>query len=369
MKIKTITCHNVYNYGASLQAYALQEYLLSLGHDVEIIDYRPDYMRVHYDFWYVPKSSHYYNRAMKSKFFRFLLCCYFARKRYATYGRKLKFDIFTRKYLHLTKRYLSYQDLIVSPPDADIYIAGSDQIWNCALPNGRDAAYFLQFGIGKIKRISYAASFAIPEIPETYKETVKEWLRSFDAISVRERTGLKILESICKKGVEVLDPVFLLEKSDWVKFSNEGKVRIKNKYILVYDLYVNDGRLEQEAKRLSSKYNLEIVAVDALIKCQYAKKNISNAGPQEFVRLVAGAEYVVTNSFHATAFSIIFNRPFAVYYNYSNISRISDILSILGLNNRLNSDLPDYDVNWQDVNILLEHTREKSIHFIASNLD
>ena len=368
MKIKTITCHDVYNYGASLQAYALQQYLSSVGHDVEIIDYKPDYMRVHYNFWYVPDNSRYYRKAMKSGLFRFLLCCYFAPARFATYGRKLKFDAFTRKHLHLTKTYFSYQDLVDCPPEADVYIAGSDQIWNCKLPNGKDPAYFLQFGDKGIKRISYAASFAIPEIPDEDKLQMHDWLKLFDAISVREKTGVKILDSLSVKGIEVLDPVFLLTREDWATFCNSRIGVEKKRYLLVYDLFLNDTRLEKEARRLSAEYNLRIISVDASRKCPFADKNISDAGPAEFVKLIANAEYVVTNSFHATAFSIIFNRRFTVYYTYSNISRISDILSTLGIEKQLNPDVPGYDFDWDKINRVLNGIRENSYNFILSNI-
>ena len=368
MKIKTITCHDVYNYGASLQAYALQQYLISLGQDVEIIDYKPDYMRVHYNFWYVPSNSHYYQKAMASRVFRFILCCYFAPARYATYGRKLKFDKFTKKWLHLTRRYNSYEELVKYPPEADLYIAGSDQIWNCNLQNGKDPSYFLQFGDRNVKRISYAASFAIPEIPDKYKQQISMWLRTFESISVRERTGVKILESLNAKGTVVIDPVFLLEKSDWDRFCNKEKTHFRNKYILVYDLYLDDQRLQKEAKRLAMRDRLKIVAVDALSRCTYADYNVSNAGPEEFVRLIANSEYVVTNSFHATAFSIIFNKKFSVYYKYSNISRIYDILSAVGLEGQLNAISPNYDFDWDKVMDKMNIMKEQSYKFIISKL-
>ena len=367
MKIKTITCHDVYNYGASLQAYALQQFLLSLGHDVEIIDYKPDYMRIHYKFWYVPKSSHYYAKSEKSVIFKFMLCCYFAPKRFATYGRKVEFDRFRNKYLKLTKRYNSYSELAQDAPEANVYIAGSDQIWNCSLPNGKDPAYFLQFGDGKIKRISYAASFAIPEIPKEYKSCIKQWLSVFNAISVREHTGLSILKSLdIENGVEVMDPVFLLSKEKWMNFI--GERYIKKKYILVYDLYLNDNRLEREAKRLSEQNDLEIIAIDGNVKCKYAHKNISNAGPNHFVNLIENAEYVITNSFHATAFSLIFNKPFRVYYKFGNVSRISDILCHLGLSDCLNCETHDYEFEWDTVNKKLFCLIESSFEFLEEHL-
>ena len=368
MKIKTITCHDVYNYGASLQAFALQNYLEKQGHDVQIIDYKPDYMRNHYKFWYVPSSSRYYARAMKNPVIRFMLCCYFAPNRFSTYGRKLKFDAFNKEYLHLTRRYLSYTELKECPPDADIYIAGSDQIWNSILPNGRDAAYFLQFGSEKTKRISYAASFAIPEIPEQMKSLNRAWLRKFDAISVREHTGLKILESlgICT-GFEVLDPVYLLSAKDWIKVAGEKPI-IQKPYILVYDLCLNDERLRTESEKLSKKMGLQIVSVDAHVKCPYADKNISNAGPQEFVNMITYASYVITNSFHATSFSIILNRPFAVFYKYKNISRMADVLSHLNLSHCLNANHPNYQFNWDVINNLLDVMTKNSIYYLSENL-
>ena len=303
MKIRNITCHDVYNYGASLQCYALQQFLQNQGHDVKIIDYKPDYMRTHYKFWHVPSNSRYYERAMKNPILHFMLCCYFAPNRYSTYGRKLKFDKFTKNYLNLTKRYLSYNDLVDCPPEADVYIAGSDQIWNSNLPNGKDAAYFLQFGKDNVKRISYAASFAISELSEPYKSLNSKWLKRFDAISVREQSGLSILKSLdIKDGIEVLDPVYLLTASEWSEFAGK-KPLVKDQYILVYDLYLNDDRLRMEAKRLSKEHRLKIVSVDGLLKCHYADKNISNAGPNEFINLIKNASYIVTNSFHATSFS------------------------------------------------------------------
>lgn len=367
MRIKTITCHDVYNYGAALQAYALQQYLISQGHDVEIIDYKPDYMRVHYKFWHVPQNSHYYNRAMKSNILRFMLCCYFAPKRFSTYGRKLKFDAFKKKCLRCTACYGSHRQLVVEPPVADAYVAGSDQIWNCALPNGKDASYFLQFGDDRTKRISYAASFAISHIPDEFKPQMSKWLSRFDAISVREHTGLSVLESLGTSGTEVVDPVFLLSCEQWIEFAGRERL-IKNNYLLVYDLYMNDERLHLEAERLSMQFQLKIVSVDGNLKCTYAQKNISNAGPQEFVNLIANAEYVITNSFHAISFSVIFNRPFAVFYKYTNISRIADVLNHVNLIHFLNVDTPCYEYNWDEVNDRLLQMRIHSCQFLSSNL-
>ncbi len=267
----------------------------------------------------------------------------------------------------MTRRYNCYQELKDNPPVADIYIAGSDQIWNSVLPNGKDPAYFLQFGDENVKRISYAASFAISQIACDIKPLNSKWLKKLDAISVREHTGLSVLQSLKVKGVEVVDPVYLLNRMQWLNFAGKDRL-IKQKYVLVYDLYMNDERLCIEAKRLSKLYHLTIVSVDGNIKCPYAQKNISNAGPQEFVNLIFHAEYVITNSFHATSFSLILNRPFAVFYNYDNISRISDILNHVGLSHCLNADNPIYNYNWMNINQYLAEMCKKSYQFLVSNL-
>ena len=158
MKIATITCHNVYNYGASLQAYALQRYLSQEGHDVEIIDYKPYYLNSRYNWRHIPAES----RLYPYKDYVGTQCIYFLlknRKIYKTIGRKRKFDDFRQKFLTLTDNtYTSAEELRATPPQADLYIAGSDQIWNTACENGirRYAAYLLcsQFcSIGDRSRI------------------------------------------------------------------------------------------------------------------------------------------------------------------------------------------------------------------------
>lgn len=366
MNIKTITCHDVYNYGASLQAYALQEYLISQGHNVEIIDYKPDYMRVHYNFWYVPKNSHYYQKAMNSKLIHFMLCCYFAPERFATYGRKKSFDRFNKKFLRFTRRYNSYEELVADAPVADAYFAGSDQIWNSNLPNGKDPGYFLQFGEDSTKRIAYAASFGIPEIQQEHRPVMSKWLEKFDSISVREKSALNILDTLNAKGINVVDPVFLLTKEQWSKFAGESRV-IKEKYILVYDLDLCDDELRIEANRLKMLYNYKIVAVNGLVKCPYAQKNIKNAGPQEFINLIKNAEFVISNSFHATSFCVIFNKPFATFYKHKNISRMADLLECVGLQASLNAQTPKYEYNWGEVNKKLIEMCALSYDYIKKN--
>ena len=178
MKIKTITCHDVYNVGASLQAYALVEYLRNLGHQAEIIDYKPPYLQ-HYQLTGVANPR--YDKPVLREIYQLLKLPgrIAARKS----RRKKNFDIFTEKYLPRTsKTYSSIEELKADTPEADIYIAGSDQIWNPLFQNGKDPSFFLQFAPNSSKRISYAASFAVDALAAEDSGRLKEWLKNLDAI-------------------------------------------------------------------------------------------------------------------------------------------------------------------------------------------
>ena len=180
MKISIITCQNAVNHGARLQCYALSHWLQNQGHEVDVIDYRPSYS-LDAKLWYWPGLS--FKRWIK------LFYHYPSRKR--NIERRKSFDAFSQKYIPLTKQtYYSIDDLRKNPPLADIYIAGSDQIWNTTLPNGADSAYYLDFGPSVIRRESFAASFATETLKPGTEAFVKENLKRFDKITVREQSAL-----------------------------------------------------------------------------------------------------------------------------------------------------------------------------------
>ena len=230
MKIATITCHNVYNVGASLQAYALVRYLQDLGHDVQIIDYEPSYLR-HYKLWGVDNPA--YDRPVLREIYGALKLPRRIRARHSL--KKRQFDAFTRKYLPLTKKmYASNEELRCDPPQAELYIAGSDQIWNPYFKNGLDPAFYLEFAPKGAVRASYAASFAVERVKAEEKEKIIPMLNQFDFISVRESTGLDILQSMgMEHAWQVLDPVFLPDPSIWQKLSE--KRLVSEPYVLIYD--------------------------------------------------------------------------------------------------------------------------------------
>lgn len=337
MKIKTITCHDVYNYGASLQAFSLQYFLEKNGHDVEIIDYKPSYLDFPYKIsLFVHPDSPVRKYTDKNIILRFL----YALKRFIWYvpslDRKKAFDKFTLHYLKRTKKYKSNADLLSNVPEADTYIVGSDQVWNSiTMLNGLDPAFYLQFAPKAKKKIAYAASFGSTSISSKYKKEITKWLTYFDAISVRETSGIDILDELGIKGTHVCDPVFLLSEEEWKK--QFGIVTTNEKYVLIYNLTTINEKLIKDAKKTADYLGIKLYSVSPM-KISLADKNYTKVGPSTFVSLIFNASYVFTNSFHATAFSIISQRQFCTYnyHSKSNSSRMYSILKELDMLDRLN---------------------------------
>ena len=349
MKIKTITCHHVYNYGASLQAYALQHYLESLGHEVEIIDFNPWFHCDRYNPFWVPKNV--IGRAAsiikKFPFLRYLWCPYKAYRggMFNTWGRKAAFDAFEKDYYHLTPiKYFSSEELRQNPPMADAYIAGSDQIWNTFSNNGKEPGYYLDFGNAQTKRFSYAASLATNSIKDECKDFIKEKLAKFSSISVREKTGASLLADLGISNV-----------------SHES-------YILIYDFLGNDENMISFVKAYAKEKSLKIVSINDFSERGYADININNAGPLEFLGLINNAACVIASSFHATAFSVIFQKEFYTFSlkGHHNSSRMLDFLSSLGLQDRMNPTLMQAStINWVKISFALDKKKNESYAFLS----
>ena len=316
MKICTTTCQNAYNYGARLQTYALARYLQQQGHEVEVIDYRPEYMRGEVKVLFWPGLS-------IKQWGKLILQL---PDRLRAKRRQPYFDNFSKEYIPLTKRiYWSIDELRADAPKADLYIAGSDQIWNTEFRNGTDPGYYLDFGDQSVRRISYAASFATESIQPSAHEFVQSNLARFDAISVREHSAIALLESLGYKGTEVLDPVFLLPKEEWEQMADDtGK---GEKYLLVYD-FMNSPIIRKEAERIAAAQNLKIYTIGDK-RLRYADKNFVYATPQTFLALIRNASHIVSNSFHGTAFAMIFGIPYSVINREDGLNiRMQDLVRL-----------------------------------------
>ncbi|MBP5458196.1 MAG: polysaccharide pyruvyl transferase family protein [Paludibacteraceae bacterium] len=373
MKIKTITCHDVYNYGASLQAFALMSFLRSMGHEVEIIDYLPRNKRRRYEYFRLAPTGIFRKIATFLPFLEPLLALWQNRYELLSRNRKYNFDLFKKEALACTSRkYESFEDLNTYKPEADIFVAGSDQIWNVYYDNGRDPSFYCAFEPDTQKRMSYAASFGANTIPEDSETFVKEMLSRMKAISVREYSGVKIVEQLGLKAQHVLDPVFLLETEEWRSMCR--KDRGEEGYVLVYDFLHNDPNVETLSKFLAKKYNKKIVSINDFRPLGYADVNVNDAGPIEFLEYIKDADFVVSTSFHATAFSVIFSRPFYTLplVGHGNSSRMVDFLNMLDLEDRFVTRMEQFreakDIDYEAVHKSIGQKRLSSISWLLSQL-
>lgn len=362
MDIKTLTTYDVYNYGASLQAYALQKYLIDKKHDVEIINYQPDYLTRKYDYKWVNPESKFSRWKLTRVTYRILKFC----QRITTLGRKRKFDEFNHNILRETsKRYTTYKELCENPPIADLYIVGSDQIWNVFYEAGRDPAFYLEF-VNSAHKASYAASFSYLDIDNENLKRISKSLSTFCAVSVRERHGLDILRKMGIDGQWVLDPVFLLPIEQWKTLM--VRLNLSFRYILVYDFEGNN-ELKKFVQDYAKKHNLKIICIVDTYPYSYADKNYNSAGPKEFLTLLYNCDAFVSNSFHGTAFSIIFNKPVYVFSRkrHKVNSRMESLLQLFEISKCLDP-VSEIEFNWPRINAIKNIEIQKSKRFIDSIL-
>lgn len=365
MKIKTITCHDVYNSGASLQTYALMKFLQSLNHDVEIIDYKPDYLSNHYKLFTISNPKYEKNIGLK-----FLYLTLKLPERILALKNKKPYDKFKKDYLNITQvRYESNEELKNNLPEAEIYIAGSDQIWNPTFKNGKDPAFYMDFVPDNKIKVSYAASFAVEEFPIELREKTSEMIKRINNISVREKSGLGILESMgIKEAVQVLDPVFLLDKNHWEQLCNN--MELKEKYLFVYD-FENNQLIKEIALKVAKENNLKIYTV---FKSDYSDRCIKYIGPLDFISYIRNAEFIISNSFHGTAYSLIFEKNFCVINRSEKINtRMRDLLEDINLSERLVDESYDIEelvknIPYDKVNIILKKKIEYSKSFLTNAL-
>ncbi len=334
MKIRTITCHEVYNYGASLQEYALLAYLESIGHNASAIHYKPNYLSQHFSFWSVSNPKWESNIFLKAVYLILKLP-----GRLTALKRKKNFDDFSKKHIKTHNHiYKSNDELKEKLPEADAYICGSDQIWNSFFPNGKDPAFYLDFVPDDKLKISYAASFATDEIDQEVKLFVREKVSRINHVSVRETSGVRLLSDLGVDNVtQVLDPVFLLPASHW---ESEFVQDINECFVFIYDFDSNP-LVEKLAKLIAKERKLKIFTVNQNIK--YAHKNFYLEGPQKFLSLMFHAKFIITNSFHSVAFSLIFQKQFVVVNRTEKINtRMRDLLELFDLSHLLISDENDF---------------------------
>lgn len=364
-KIGIITYHYFYNYGTMLQAFALQSSIEKNNVECEIIDYR-----------FCEKTKITKSQLIIIRLKRALVYIKeFKRvRRTLAYKNKINtkrnyFDEFANNYFKLSKvKYQYHTDLNNNPPVYDIYITGSDQTWSPKI--GFNPALFLDFASEKSIKAAYAPSIGVTSFSDEESFQIKEYLKSYDFISCRERLGSDLLSKTIGKDVpNVIDPTLLLEAKDWRKISVSPKY--KKPYILCYFLG-NRKYYRDFAKKLEIEtgYDLYFIPVHYL---DFEKKNnlLYDCGPSEFLGLIDNAAIVCTDSFHGMAFCVNFNKTFYGFVKHhgdvasGDNSRIYDFLNKFGLTDRLLSSYKGEaihysSIDYSNVNDLLDEERKFS---------
>lgn len=360
MKIGILTFHRAFNYGALLQCFALSKYLRMKGCNVEIIDYFPTYFRKSYSLSPPNIFRGKIGIEQLAKLFEYFFTIRIKTRRYSSFKRFYK-------YLLLSKQQFNEKTLDLSA--YDIVIWGSDQVWNPKLTHN-DKNF-----IGDIKKyhnqrfVAYAVSTMLYHDHEE-AEFYKTVLRNYDMISVREKSLNDYLNCLSNKSSQlVLDPVFLLNEQQWKSIAH--KPNVKKRYLLLYTVPTHP-RLKEITQKIAEEKCLEVIELAANVKMRSDFRCDYTASPLDFLGYFLHADYIVTTSFHGTAFSVIFRKQFVTVLLGSVVDeRALNLLSSFGLDNRtisvndsFESFKPDFD--YQEIEEKIESLRNISRTFLLS---
>lgn len=355
-KAAFITVHVGSNFGSVLQSIATVKVIKSLGVEPLLIDYIPD--RVTY--------RRRFKRMFKGpiSFIKGLVFLPNFIKNTHIYSSFLK------NYCPMSPAFYDKDDFAKKCPIADYYITGSDQVWNSKHNEGfNDRYYFAQLPEEAV-RISFAPSIGETELSEEHIARIKSLLSRYKAISVREESAKQLIESMGLEATRLLDPTFMLNKEEWKAYMS--KRIVTEDYLLIYTPYntLDKKAIFDAARKIAKEKGLKVVTFSwDWRKDKMADKTITYADPGDFLSLMHYANYVVTNSFHGTAFSINLNKQFSVFMPSAFSTRISSIIDLCGLEARMVLDKFDYDkanecIDYTSVNSILDKERNKSIEFL-----
>lgn len=359
MKIGILTYHRAENYGALLQAYALKTYLQSLGHEVGFVDYWPDY---HNDYFKIFSLQRFIEAGLRSKLVQLYYLFFWGIVRNR---RKINLQEFMHKQLGLSSKpkYRTSDDFC---DEFNIVFYGSDQIWRKqgmkSFP-GFDFWYWGSENI-KAKKVVYAASMGNLNVTDVEKESIVSHLKHFDFISVREDSLKSLLNSLSVSSELVIDPVFLLGADEWIKLITKTKP-VKKGYILLYNLLGN-GETVRFTEKLAKEKNLKIIEVTKkYVPFALGGRYNYTANVEQFLSLIYYADYVVSNSFHGVAFSIIFNKQFYSVGMGDKASRVISLLKMIGMDNRYTVDGKFLDnIDYKQIGKFLDNYITSSKNYI-----
>lgn len=322
MKIAIITLHRVYNYGSVLQAYATQRVFEKHGYDVKIIDYITPQRTKWRLFW--GKGS----EGQSNIIYRIAKIGSFILK-------EKTFGSFVKTRLNLTKKYVTADELQKEPPEADVYVTGSDQTWNSQYNEGIDRGFYLDFLPDNARRIAFVSSFGKTELDKSEIDETRRLLSRYEKISVREDSAVKIITDL---GLEVpthlIDPTLMLDKEEWLKIASPRL--IKEPYLILMLLYNEDNHATEYARKIADKKGLKLVKISwEMKKPPLVDHLFTHRSPADFLSLFYGADFVVTNSFHGLAFSLNLEKQFIMIPRNEFNSRIESLLRLCSLSDRL----------------------------------
>lgn len=367
MKIGLIAFQNAINYGAVLQMYALKTKLESKGHEVEVINYHSESAEKGNKL----KREAYVSKGTSFKLLKsFYLKIKFIRTQSMWEKKYAEFKFFRETFLNLSsKSYYNFHELN-EDMNYDAVIVGSDQIWNPNITNGFDPVYFCDFNKNGLLKISYAASCGSVDTIRKNSDEFYKLIQNFNSISVREEELNKYV-SLKTSSTRTLDPSLLLKS---IEYDEIAVLPDKNKYLLIYKMQDNK-ELYSAAKKMAKLKGLHLIEI-GFPPFQKDKEieYISNASPQEFLGYFKNASFVITNSFHGTAFSIVYNKQFLTVPHRRVGQRMINLLEVLNIKERLILEAKQLDegeikdINYFEVNNLLESEISKSMNYLETAL-
>lgn len=354
MRIGILTFHWACNYGAVLQAYALQQVLLGMGHTVKIINYRPD--------WAADNKRHRFPHSIGEMFgiIDFLV-------------RRTKFNRFCKKYLLVTRTYY-YREVI---KDYDLVITGSDQVFNpdiIASTGTLDTTYLLEY-VQSARKSSYAASFGNSALADKFKRQFHDFLTSFYRISVRENSGIKIVTSMGLHALSVPDPTVLY--GNFQEIVREHRTR--SPYVLNF-IFQPSEKVSVVQNAIADKTQLKTMSIIGVKDYLKRKKGFISPSPGKWLSLIQHAEFVITDSFHCTVFCLLNHKPFIALcldaWGEDWSERIKDLLHKLSLDDRLIAEpqvediisLYNKAIDWADVDRRLDKWRTLGKNYLKEIL-
>lgn len=368
-----------YNYGGTLQAYALCKTINNLGYDCSVISYIGDKNPIYPSL--KEQMKQYSKKEALKKIIEKVRSKYTPRNFKKIYlERKKLIDNFKNDYIPHTELY-DDKKVKENYGNFDAYVSGSDQVWN---PNCARFGFLQMFPKNNLRKISYAASISRNNLSENELKIMIPSIQDFDYIGVREKTAKKLLESKINKSIEItLDPTLLLEKEKWNSLTNNVEFE-HNNYVLCY-FFSDSRKYRRIIYDFCKKNNLKLIYIPYAKQeynnfdnkgAGYAVKNVS---PQEFLLLFKNAKYIFTDSFHGAVFSLIFEKKFLIFERSKNTkvsmnSRLYDLLNMVNLNDRMikiddeiQSKIVE-EIDYNKIKTVLEEKQKESINFLKNAL-